>query len=198
MSITLARVVNEQVLPQGISRDGSILLDKIDKSQGNSENPPYAQVSKQKLYVPYVNPDDAAVQGYVDLVQTDEVMLNLDPVTGSIGGLANTTPPHVSVTLFDSALIATPVLTTADADTPGADDLTLTGTTFLSVAPDRTRVEITNPSGAVQVIEEADFDTHNATTIVILAADITGSIAPTTWSVRVFANSKWTALVATT
>lgn len=194
MSITLARVVNEQVLPQGISRDGSILLDKIDKSQGNSENPPYAQVSKQKLYVPYVNPIDTAVQGYVDLVQTDEVMLNLDPVKGSIGGLANTTPPHVSVTLFNSALIATPGLTTA---VDGAGDVTITGTTLLSVSPDRTRVYLTNASGVVQIIEEADFNTHTATSIVILDADITGAPA-TTWFAQVFANSKLSPLVQLT
>lgn len=190
MSITLARVVNEQTLPQGISRDGSILLDKIDKSQGNSEQPPYAQVAKQKLYVPYANPADPVVQGYVDLVQTDEVLLQLDPVEGSIGGLANTTPPRVSVTLFDSALIAAPVITTADADTPGGDDLTITGTTFLSVSPDRTRVLITTPGGVTQIVEEADFDTHTATSIVILAADINGSIAPG-WTVQVFANSQF-------
>ena len=189
MSITLARVVNEQTLPQGISRDGSILLDKIDKSQGNSEQPPYAQVPKQKLYVPFANPADAGVKGYVDLVQTDEVLLQLEP-DGSIGGLANTVPPRVSVTLFDSALVAAPVITAADADTPGADDLTIDGTTFLSVSPDRTRVYITNPSGVTQIVEQVDFDTHTATQIVILAANIDGSIAPG-WTVRVFANSKF-------
>ena len=194
MSITLARVINEQTLPQGISRDGSILLDKIDKSQGNSENPPYAQNPKQKLYVPFVNPLDVAVKGYVDLVQTDEVMLQLDPVEGSIGALANTTPARVSISLFSSALIAAPVLTTA-VDNVG--NVTLTGTTFLSVAPDRTRVILTNASGVQQTIEEADFDTHNATTIVILDADISGSPA-TTWTAQVFANSQLSAVVQLT
>lgn len=194
MSITLARVVNEQVLPQGISRDGSILLDKIDKSQGNSENPPYAQNSKQTLYVPYVNPLDVAVKGYVDLVQTDEVMLNLDPVTGSIGALANTTPPHVAVTLLDSALIAASTLTSA---TDNVGNVTLAGLVFLSVAPDRTRVILTNASGAQQTIEEGDFDTHNATTIIILDGVISGAPA-TSWFAQVFANSKLSAVVQLT
>lgn len=189
MTLTLARVVNEQTLPQGLSRDGSILLDKIDKSQGNSENPPYAQVAKQKLYVPYSNPANPAVKGYVDLVQTDEVILALDP-DGSIGGLANTVPPALSVTLVSSALIATPTVTSAAADTPGAGDLTIGGTTFLSVLPDVTAVYLTNGSGVTQVIDQANFNTHNATTIVILAADITGAVAAG-WTVRVFANSKF-------
>lgn len=193
MSITLARVVNEQVLPQGISRDGSILLDKIDKSQGHSESPPYAQIPKQTLYVPYVNPDDVAVKGYVDLVQTDEVILNLDPVTGSIGALANTTPPHVAVTLFDSALIATPVLTSA-AD--GGGDVPLVGTTFLSVAPDRTRVILTNAAGAQQTIEEGDFDTFTNTSIIILDGVIDIGAPANTWTAQVFANSKLSAIVS--
>lgn len=196
MSIILARVVNEQTLPQGLSRDGSILLDKIDKSQGNSEQPPYAQVPKQTLYVPYANPVDPAVQGYVDLVQTDEVLLQLDP-EGSIGGLANTTPPRVSVTLVDSALVAAPVVTGAAADAPGAGDITIDGTTFLSVSPDRTRVYLTNAGGAVQIIEEADFDTHTATQIIILAAKIAGSVAAG-WKAQVFANSKYSNLFTVT
>lgn len=186
MSITLARVVNEQTLPQGISRDGSILLDKIDKCQGNSENPPYAQIAKQKLYVPYANPDDTAVKGYVDLVQTDEVKLQLDANYGSIGALANTSPARVTITLFSSALIATPVISGA-VDNSG--NVTISGTTFLSVAPDRTRVILTNASGGQQTIESADFDTFTTTSIVILDADITGSPAAG-WTAQVFANSK--------
>lgn len=186
MSITLARVVNEQTLPQGISRDGSILLDKIDKSQGNSENPPYAQITKQKLYIPYANPVDTAVKGYVDLVQTDEVLLQLDPVDGSIGGLANTTPARVTITLFSSALIATPVVSGA-VDNVG--NVTISGTTFLSVAPDRTRVILTNAGGIQQTIESADFDTHTASSIVILDADISGAPAAG-WTAQVFANSQ--------
>jgi len=189
MTIILARVTNEQVLPQGISRDGSILLDKIDKSQGNSEQPPYAQVPKQKIYVPYVNPADPAVKGYADLVMTDEVMLQLT-ADGSIGGLAAKTPPDVSVTLVASNLIATPTITSAVHNSPGAGDITIGGTTFLSVAPDRTRVYLTDAGGNVQIIEQADFSTHTATSIVILAAKITGSVAAG-WKAQTFVNSKY-------
>ena len=196
MSITLARVVNEQTLPQGLSRDGSILLDKIDKSQGNSENPPYAQVPKQKLYVPYANPANPAVKGYVDLVQTDEVILALDP-DGSIGGLAATVPPAVSITLVNSALVAAPVVTSAASATPGAGDITIGGTTFLSVLPDVTAVYLTDAGGVTQVIDQADFNTHTATSIVILAAKITG-VPAAGWTARVFANSKLSNLFTVT
>lgn len=188
MSITLVRVTNEQTLPQGISRDGSILLDKIDKSQGNSDSPPYAQLEKQKIYVPYVNPLDTAVPGYVDLVQTDEVLLAAE-ADGSIGGLANTTPPRVGVTPFDSALIATPTVTNS---LNGAGTTTVSGTTFLSVAPDRTRLILSNPGGASQTLEESDFVIHNATTITFVDGTVTlaGGPPATGWTVQIFANSK--------
>ncbi len=60
MSATLFRVVNQQTIVR------SILLDKIDRSQGNSSG--YASVAKQKLYVPYSNPLDSSLKGYVDLL----------------------------------------------------------------------------------------------------------------------------------
>lgn len=192
MSITLVRVTNEQTLPQGLSRDGSILLDKIDKSQGNSDSPPYAQLEKQKIYVPFVNPLDTAVNGYTDLVQTDEVIL-ASAADGSIGGLANTTPPRVTVVAFDSALIATPVVSNS---TNGAGTTTVTGTTLLSVSPDRTRLRLTNDLGASQIIEEADFASHNGTTITFIDAKVTVAGGPpaTDWTVQVFVNSKWSNL----
>lgn len=188
MPITLVRVTNEQTLPVGLSRDGSILLDKIDKSQGNSDSPPYAQLEKQQIYVPYVNPLDSAVPGYVDLVQTDEVMLAAK-ADGSIGGLANATPPRVGVTPFSSALIATPTVTNS---LNGAGTTTVTGTVFLSVFPDRTRLILTNPGGASQILEEADFSGHNATTITFVDGKVTiaGGPPQTNWTIQVFVNSK--------
>ncbi len=189
MPITLARVINEQSIPQGISRDGSILLDKIDKSQGNSEQPPYAQVAKQKLYIPYTNPLDIAVKGYSDLVQTDEVILQLD-TNGSIGMLANTVPPVVSISLVASNLLAVSTISAGVHATPAAGDITISGTTFLSVSPDRTRIYLIDNSGSVQIIEEASFNTHTATSIVILSASIVGTVS-VGWKVQVFANSEF-------
>lgn len=185
MTIQLLRVINEQILPQGISRDGSILLDKIDKSQGNSENPPYAQNAKQKLYVPWANPVDPTVRGYVDLVQTDEVLLAQQP-NGVIDGLL--TDGWVTAAVVASNLLATPVISGA-VDNVG--NVTITGTTFLSVSPDITYVILTNDStGATQTISEADFDTHTATSIVILDADISIGAPASGWTAQVQANSR--------
>lgn len=185
MTISLIRVINEQTLPQGLSRDGSILIDKIDRSQGNSESPPYAQIAKQKIYVPYVNPINPLVKGYIDLVQTDEVKLAAQ-ADGSIGGLAATVPPKVTMAVVASNLIKTPTVTNAVA---AAGDVTITGTTFLSVAPDITYVDIVDAGGVTQRIASADFDTFLGTSIVILDAKIAGTIVAG-WTVRVFANSK--------
>lgn len=194
MTIQLLRVVNEQILPQGISRDGSILLDKIDKSQGNSENPPYAQNPKQKLYVPWANPLDLSVKGYVDLVQTDEVLLQKQ-AEGSIGGLI--TDGWVTASVVASNLLATPVVATAVRDISDTET-TVTGTTFLSVAPDLTYVELTNDvSGAVQLIPEANL-TVLGTTITFLDAVVTIGTPDAGWLVRVLANSKFSNSVVLT
>lgn len=186
MSITLARVVNQQTLPSGLSRDGSILLDKIDKSQGNSSSPPYAQRRKQKLYVPKYNPANPAVKGYVDLVQTDEVKLALEP-HGSIGGLANTVPPRVAITLFSSALVATPVVTSGGHANP----VVIGGTTFLSVLPDLTYVEFQNPAGVKQLVPASAFSAFTNTSISVPYSAITIGTPIAGWKVRVFSNSKY-------
>jgi hypothetical protein len=182
MSITLFRVVNEQV--DSIPR--SILIDKADDGLPNTEN--YAQFRKQQVYVPYVNPVDTAVKGYSDFVPTDKVLLSAD--RGTIAGLVD--DGYVTMTAFDSDLVVAPVVTNA---TNGAGDTTITGvatpgSTFLSVAPDRTRVYVTDTNGLVQIVEEASFGAHTATSIVFPDTAITGT--PTTdWTIQVFANSKF-------
>ncbi len=191
MAINLLRVINQQTLPQGISRDGSILLDKIDRSQGNSSSPPYAQLAKQKVYVPYANPLNTAVKGYVDLVQTDEVLLAAE-ADGSIGGLAATSPARVTVAVVASNLIAAPTLATAS----NANPTVLAGTVLTSVSPDLTYVEVTNIStGATQLVPQADFSAHSATSISIPDSAITIGTPAAGWKYRVFANSKWSAQV---
>lgn len=185
MSLNLVRVINQQTLPVGLSRDGSILIDKIDRSQGNSESPPYAQIFKQKVYVPRSNPLNTAVKGYVDLVQTDEVKLASEP-DGSIGGLV--AAGKVTVSVVSSALVAAP---TASGVTD-ANPSVITGTTFLSVAPDLTYVEVTNPStGATQLVPQSAFSAHSATSISVPDSAITIGTPTTGWRFRVFANSKY-------
>lgn len=187
MSINILRVINQQTLPQGLSRSGSILLDKIDVSQGNSENPPYAQNRKQSLYVPWANPLNTAVKGYVDLVQTDEVKLQAE-AKGSIGALLTTVPARLATAVIASNLLVAPVVTAA----PHATPLNITGTTFLSQLPDLTYVELTNAAGVKQTIPAASFTSITNVLIVIPLSAITG-VPATTWKVRVFANSKFSA-----
>lgn len=179
MPILLTRVTNEQT----IVGDASILIDKIDKSQGNSDSPPYAQRAKQKVYVPYWNPIDASVKGYIDMVQTDEVMLSMEKY-GTIGALE--TEGIVSVAVFSSALIATPAVTGA-ANALGTT--TIDGTTFLSLTPDVTYVDFINPAGVTQRIEQTDFASHIATQITVLDGKLTG-VPGAGWTVTVQANSK--------
>ena len=186
MTINLIRVINQQTLPQGLSRDGSILLDKIDLSQGNSENPPYAQVAKQKVYVPYANPLNTAVKGYVDLVPTDEVLLATEP-EGSIGGLAATSPARVTVAVVASNLVKAP---TASGATD-ANPTVIGGTTFTSVAPDITYVEVTNLSGVKQLIPSSSFSAFSGISISIPDSAVTIGTPGPGWKFRVFANSKY-------
>lgn len=110
MTATLVRVINGQKLPR------SILLDKIDRSQGNFDKPrPYAQAAKQTIYVPYVNPIDPTVAGYVDLVPTDEVLLQLNLPKGVIYQLSvSPSGPgtkYVTLLAHSGALTVAPVVT---------------------------------------------------------------------------------------
>lgn len=185
MSVQLVRIINSQTRVRGlVANDGSILIDKIDKSQGNSENPPYAQNAKQQIYIPYANPFDPAVAGYTDLVQTDEVKLALEE-GGSIGGLTQFIPPVASVAFVNSDLIQTPVVGGA---TNSGGSTFIGGSTFVSVSPDRTRVILTNLSGVQQIIEEANM-TITDNLIEIADGVVTGT--PTVgWGIQVIANSK--------
>lgn len=176
MPATLLRVVNQQTVRR------SILLDKIDKSQGNFSG--YAHRAKQKVYVPYVNPLDTSVKGYVDLVPTDEVLLQTAP-KGVIAGLV--AAGRVTTTVFNSSLTVAPVVTSA-SHSPGVT--TVNGTTFLSLLPDVTYVTLTNLGGSSQVIPQSSFATHTNTQITINDAVVTIGTPTTGWKVKVQANSK--------
>ena len=153
MTAPILRVINSQsmLINPNLNTDlngnvqGSILLDKIDESQGNTEG--YAQKARQKLYVPWSNPIDPTVRGYVDLVQTDNVQLANGPhgvITGLIARGKVTSFTHTM------AQVATP--TTASAVyAAGPTTTTITGTTYLSLVPDNTYITLTNLAGAQQV-----------------------------------------------
>lgn len=175
MSITLIRVTNEQK----ISRN--ILLDKLDDGQSNTEG--YAQRAKLQVYVPYSNPLDTSVKGYVDLIPTDRVLLSADK--GTIKGLE--TDSYVSVAAVNSALLATPVVT---AGTNAAGSTTIDGTTFLSVSPDVTYVTFENLAGATETVAQSVFSLHTAIQIVVPDAALSIGAPVVGWKVTVQSNSK--------
>ena len=176
MAATLFRVVNQQTINR------SILLDKIDRSQSNFTG--YANVAKQKLYVPYANPLNTAVKGYLDLVPTDQILMQTSG-KGVIAKLA--TKGYVSFVAFNSVLTATPIVT-GSVDAMGV--LTIDGTTFLSLAPDLTYVILTAPGGAKQTIPQASFATHINTQITIANGTVVIGVPGAGWKAQLFANSK--------
>jgi len=186
MGILLTRVENLQQVagsaPYGANP--SLLLDKMDKSQGNSENPPYAQIEKQQIYVPFWNPLDTTVHGYSDFVQTDEVLLAME-ADGVIGRLE--TDGYVLVTVFDSDLIATPTISAA---ANAAGTTTIDGTTFLSLAPDITYVTLVNLVGASQTLDQTAFTAHTAIQIQFADASVTIGVPGVGWTATVQSNSK--------
>ena len=105
-TVALVRVINLQVLPR------SILLDKIDRSSGQFETDiTYAQLGKQAVYVPQVNPLDPSVHGYIDLVPTDEVLLQVNQPHGVIVKLA--AAGYVSYFAHSGSLTVAPVISSA-------------------------------------------------------------------------------------
>jgi len=185
---TLVRVVNNQTINR------SILIDKVDRSSGQFETGiSYAQSAKQKVYVPYKNPLDIAVKGYIDMVPTDEVLLALNG-KGVLAKLAAS--GYVSTTLFNSSLTAAPTISAASN---AATLTTIDGTNFLSLAPDITYITLTNLSNVSQVITDAQIiidgppSTISAIQIEIDDGLVTIGTPTTGWKVVVKANSKTTA-----
>jgi len=176
MSINLIRVINQQTIIR------SILIDKIDRSQGNFTG--YAQVRKQRVYIPYSNPVDPSVKGYTDFVPTDEVLLSAD--SGTIKKLK--TVGKIDFAVVASSLLATPAVTSASH---AATDTTIDGTTFLSVAPDVTYVIFTNLVGATQKVASALFGTFTNIQIIVPDAAVTIGTPGAGWTVQVQANSKF-------
>ena len=158
MPATLFRVINQQLLNR------SILLDKIDRSQGNFSG--YAQRAKQKLYVPYVNPLDTSVKGYVDLVPTDEILLHTRP-KGVIAELV--ARGYCTLTAFSSSVTAAPVVTSA---AHAAGDTVVGGTGFLSLSPDVSYVTLTNPGGSSQIFTDSQLAAQQLADLVALSNQI--------------------------
>ena len=131
---------------------GPIYVDDIDdglpnktaKRLGSTADPNayvrdgYANSPKQPCYVPRTKPGDASVAGFIDLDETQRV--SHSAFNGKIRKLQSA--GLISVVSLVSTDLATPVVTNAQIAVPGAGDVTITGTGFLSVAPDVTMVKL--------------------------------------------------------
>jgi len=206
----MLRVIHSQTVT------GAILVDDIDdglpnkavRRLGTNADPKAydretaAGAAKQPCYVPVSQANNGfpLVPGYIDLLETQRVVLSAGK--GKIQKLA--TAGLVSTVDFVAADVALPTLAVANEGAPGAGDLTLTGTNFLSVSPDETTVIITGVGAitltATQII--AGTGTVGATSIFIPAAlfilnngAINGAGGS---SAQVQANAQLTAVVATT
>lgn len=188
---------------------GAILVDDVDDGLpnktahrlGSTADPKaykrdgYANAPKQKCYVPRVKATDATVAGFIDLNETARVLHSAKD--GKIAGLVRA--GKVTVVSLVASDLATPTLATATLDAPGAGDLTLAGTNFLSVAPDISKVVLTG-TGAVTLTSTqitVGGGTFTATSIVIPAALVPG-IAITTTSAKVVADGLNSPVIAVT
>jgi len=172
----MLRVIHSQ------SEEGTIILSDIeDGVRFNSRHILDASkraLLKQQVLVPYENPDDAAQPGFVDLQETDNVLLSADH--GCIKGLQDN--GLATVQIFSAADLTAPAITTADLDNPGAGDLTVTGTDFLSIPPDVSKLVLTG-TGAVELTQAqvtGGGGTWSDTSIVVPAALVPGVATGTT------------------
>lgn len=172
--------------PKRVERDGSGLSGP-DKS-----TKPDVNYLKQKVYVPRVKAGETSVAGYIDLKETDRVLMS--QAKGCIKGLQ--AAGHITVTSFTAADVAAPTVASAVMDSPGVGDMTITGTNLTSLVPDITSVIITG-TGAVTLTQSqitVGGGSVSATSIVIPAALIP-SVAAATSSVQVRADGQLSAVV---
>lgn len=167
---------------------GALLIDDIDDGLPNkqvhrlgSNGDPqayrrdgYANAPKQSCYIPRVDPLNSANPGFIDLDETERVTLSAHQ--GKIKGFQDA--GFVSVVSLVAADLEAPVVTAAEIDNGASEDLTITGTGFLSVSPDSSSVVITGDiTGSPKTILQADFVSISDTEIVIDATDLTGLVA---------------------
>lgn len=189
----MIRVVHSQ------TGQGALLIDDVDdglpnktakRLSGDPKAMPLdgaSKAPKQKCYVPRVKAAEPAIPGYVDLNETARVLRSA--AGGKIAGLVAAGKATV-VSLVASDL-ATPVVSLANLDAPGAGDLTITGTGLLSVSPDITRVVLTG-TGAVTLTQTqitTGGGTLSNTSIVIPAALVPG-VANAATSARITADGR--------
>ena len=163
------------------TQQGALLVDDIDDGlpnktahrMGSTADPNayardgYANKPKQPCYIPRVKPTDATVAGYIDLEETARVLPSAG--NGKIAGPQATTPPLISVVSFVESDLDAPVITGAAL---AAGDLTIDGTSFLSVTPEITTVRMWGPT--VGGTEAAPAITLTSAQIVAVAPGAVG------------------------
>jgi len=131
---------------------GPIRVDDIDDGLPNKEvhrlgslgdpkayaRDGYANAEKQPCYVPRVKAGETNIPGYIDLRETKRVTLSSGK--GKISKLKNA--GYITVVSFIPSDLTVPVIGGGTRGSPGAGDLTLTGTNFLSVSPDISTVRV--------------------------------------------------------
>lgn len=167
--------IDDQLPNKEVYRMGSTADPKAYKRNG------YANEPKQKSYIPRVKAGEPTIQGYIDLNDTDRVVRSAGG--GKIAGLQKA--GLISVVTFVPSDLATPTVATAASNTPGAGDLTITGTKFLSLTPDVTSVILTG-TGAITLTQSqitGGGGTVTDISIFIPAALVPGIAAVTTFAV---------------
>lgn len=180
---------------------GAVLINDIDDGLPNKtarrlvappksyERDGYANKIKQKCYVPKKDATDATMNGYIDLQETDRVIMSLNK--GVIAGFVKA--GILTATLFTSGDVAAPTLAAGAAVLNTT--LTLTGTNFTSLAPFTSSVIITG-AGA-KTLTAAQITTAGGTftaTSIVIPASLLTSVATTTSSVQVKADNQTTAV----
>lgn len=167
---------------------GAILVDDIDDGLpnkqvhrlGSTADPKaykrdgYANEPKQPCYVPY---GTSLVPGYIDLNETQRVLLSEGK--GKISKLVQA--GLLTKVNFAASALSAPVITNAQANTPGAGQVTLTGTGFTSLAPAVSSVVFTG-AGAVTLTQAqitGAGGTFSATSIVVPASLFPATVAAT-------------------
>ena len=134
------------------TQQGALLVDDIDDGlpnktahrMGSTADPKayardgYANKPKQSCYIPRVKPTDSTIAGYIDLEETARVLHSAGG--GKILGLQAAS--LISVVSFVESDLDAPVITGVTLDSPAAGDVTIDGTSFLSVLPEITSVTL--------------------------------------------------------
>jgi len=189
----MLRLIHEQTVL------GPILIDDIDDGlpnkaahrmgfSGDPHHAPrdgYANEPKQPSYIPRVKAGEETVAGYIDLDETQRVLLSAS--NGKIAGhQALGTIRVVSLVASD---LTQPNISGATLGSPASGDVTIAGTGFLSVDPDITTVIFAGAGvGSVTLttaqIEAVSPGSVGNTSIVVDSTLISGLTSGDTIQVR--------------